>query len=233
MTDDDRQKASVLIQQSVREGKSAIALEGNNPSYWINLASVYRQIVGVVDGAADWSFQAYQQAVALEPVNPVSRLDMGGLLFAAGKYDEADRVFEAVVMSKNDLANGWYNWAYTAKKLNKLPDAVSRLTQALTLVPVDSGDYEKASKELADWKKELEELTKKQGAAAEALAPKAETLETPKPLPTGKTGVIPMPSGELNPPTPAATQPGGQASPTEVVKPLPTETVAPTKTQGP
>ncbi|MFZ2152881.1 MAG: tetratricopeptide repeat protein [Microgenomates group bacterium] len=197
MTDEDKQKASVLVQQAVREGKSAIALEGNNSSYWLNLASIYRQIVGVVDGSADWSFQAYQQAVALEPANPVSRLEMGGLLFAAGRYDEADRVFEAVVMSKNDFANAWYNWAYTAYKLNRLPDAVDRLAQAVALVPADSGDFEKANKELMDWKKQLEELTKK--VAAQQAAKQAETLETPKPLPTGKA-VIPAPSGELNPP---------------------------------
>jgi hypothetical protein len=27
--------------------------------------------------------------------------------------------FEQVVMAK-DYANGWYNWAYSAKKMNKL-----------------------------------------------------------------------------------------------------------------
>lgn len=209
MTDEDKQKASVLVQQAVREGKAAISLEQNNPSYWVNLASIYRQIVGVVDGSADWSYQAYQQAVAIEPVNPMTRLDMGGLLFAAGKFDEADRVFEAVVLSKNDLANGWYNWAHSAKKLNKLPDAVARLTQALALVSVDSGDYEKASKELTEWKKELEVLSKKE---VEQANKPAETLETAKPLPTGSAGVIPVPSGELNPP-PVTLQP------TRVVQP--------------
>lgn len=224
MTDEDKQKASVLVQQAVREGKAAISLEESNPSYWINLAAIYRQIVGVVDGAADWSYQAYQQAVAIEPVNPMSRLDMGGLLFAAGKYDEADRAFEAVIMSKNDLANGWYNWAHTAKKLNKLPEAVGRLTQAIALVPVDSGDYEQASKELTEWKKELEVLTKKQ---AEQVSKPAETLETPKPLPTGSTGVIPVPSGaDLNPPS-VSPIPTAKVSVTPSVSPTSGPTVAP------
>lgn len=224
MTDEDKQKASVLVQQAVREGKAAISLEEGNPSYWVNLAAIYRQIVGVVDGAADWSYQAYQQAVAIEPVNPMSRLDMGGLLFAAGKYDEADRAFEAVVMSKNDLANGWYNWAHSAKKLNKLPEAVGRLTQAIALVPVDSGDYEQANKELTEWKKELEALTKKQ---AEQTTKPAETLETPKPLPTGSAGVIPVPSGaDLNPPS-VSPIPTAQVSATPTVAPTSSPTVTP------
>lgn len=201
ISDEDKQKASVLIQQSVREAKAALALDSGNSFYWSNLAVIYRQIVGLVDGAADWSFQAYQQAVALDPVNPIIRLDMGGLLYAANRFDEADRVFEQVVLAKNDFANAWYNWAYTAKKMNKVADAVQRLTQAVALVPVDSGDFDTASKELGEWKKELEELQKKQGTSAEATAPKPETLVTPEPLPTtNKKNEVPVPTGELAPP---------------------------------
>ena len=189
MTDEDKQKASTLVQQAVREGKAAIALDENNPIYWLNLAMIYRQLVGVVDGAADWSYQAYQQAVVLEPANPISKLDLGGLLFAANKFQEADRVFEQVVTTKPDFANGWYNWAYSAKKLNKLEFAVARLTQAVALVPVTSGDYEKANGELIGWKKELEIVNAKakvSAASAEgSVEPKqAETLKAPEVLPT-------------------------------------------------
>ncbi len=199
ITEENKQKASTLVQQAVREGKAAIALDGNNPSYWTNLASIYRQLVGVVDGAADWSYQAYQQAVVLEPANPISKLDLGGLLFAANKFDEADRIFEQVVTAKPDFANGWYNWAYSAKKLNKLEFAVARLTQAIALVPTTSGDYEKASGELETWKKEL-------AASTEATAPKAETLKTAEPLPTGgKNDQVIVPTGEeLAPVVPTA-----------------------------
>jgi Tfp pilus assembly protein PilF len=206
VADADKQKASVLIQQAVREGKAAIALDPNNPNYWSNLASIYQSLIGVVDGSAGWSFQAYQQAAYLDPSNVITKLSMGGLLYAAGNYDQADRVFEQVVGEKQDYANGWYNWAYSAKMSNDLPDAVQRLTQALALVPVDSGDYDKASKELAAWQKELD-ATNKQAAAQ--VKP-AETLQTPQPLPTAsKTNKVVVPTGELQPPT-AAPQPTTQ-----------------------
>jgi Tfp pilus assembly protein PilF len=210
VSDDDKQKASVLIQQAVREGKAAISLDPNNPNYWLNLASIYRDLIGVVDGSADWSFQAYQQATYLEPANAVTKLEMGGLLYAAGRYDEADRVFEQVVTEKADYANGWYNWAYSAKMSNKLPDAVTRLTQALALVSADSGDYDKASKELTAWQKELDAATKQ---AAAAVKP-PETLQTAQPLPTtSKSNPVNVPTGELQPPTtellPTVTPAGG------------------------
>lgn len=199
ITDDQKQKAAVLIQQAVREGKAAVALDTGNASYWSNLASIYRQLVGSVDGSADWSYQAYSQAVALDPVNPSLRLDLGGLLFAAGKYEEADRLFEQVVSLKPDMANGWYNWAYTAKKLNKLGDAVNRLTQAVNLVPVTSGDFDKASKELEVWKKEYEDLVKQQSAQTQPKP--AETLMVPEALPTGTNkNSVDVPTGGLEPP---------------------------------
>jgi tetratricopeptide (TPR) repeat protein len=211
VSDDDKQKASVLIQQAVREAKAAITLDGNNPNYWTNLALIYQNLIGVVDGSADWSFQAYQQAVFLDPANAVTKLQLGGLLYAAGNYNQADRVFEQVVAEKQDYANGWYNWAYSAKMTNDLTSAVSRLTQALTLVPVDSGDYDKASKELTTWQKELDALTKQ--AQAQATKP-AETLQAPQPLPTAsKTGKVNVPTGELQPPT-VAPKPTVEAGPT-------------------
>jgi len=206
ISDEDKQKASTLIQQSVREAKAAAALDGNNPIHWSNLASIYRQLAGVVDGSADWSFQAYQQAIVLDPANPVTKLNLGGLLFAANRFDEADRIFEQVVTVKPNFANAWYNWAYSAKKMNKLDYAVQRLTQAVALVPADSGDFEKANAELTTWKKELDELNKKQAASAqESVEPKQpETLKTPDALPTttDKEQVVIPTGGELAPVVP-------------------------------
>lgn len=206
VADADKEKASVLIQQSVREGKAAVSLDQMDVANWTNLAQIYRKIIGVVDGAADWSFQAYQQAMVLDPTNAALDLDMGGLLFAAGRYEDADRLFEQAVTNKPDFANGWYNWAYNAKQMNRLADAVQRLNQAVLLVPVTSADYEKASGELAVWKKEYDEAVKKQGAAAEALAPKPETLKAPVPQPTvSKQEKVNVPPQDLAPPTPAVT----------------------------
>ena len=213
ITDDDKQKASVLIQQAVREAKASIALNNADPDKWLNLAGIYKELIGVVDGSADWSYQAYAQAVALNPTDPMSGLDLGGLLYAAGRYEEADRVFEQVVTNKADFANGWYNWAYSAKKLNKLPDAVNRLSQAVSLVPATSGDYDKASAELVTWKKEYDDAVKKyneQVKQQQEQQKQAETLSTQEPLPTGTAASkIAVPTGDIQPPavaTPSPTQ---------------------------
>lgn len=224
-SEDDKQKASVLIQQAVREGKAAVTLDQMNSLYWSNLATIYRGIIGAVDGSADYAYQAYTQAVALDPVNPLLRLDLGGLLFAAQRYDEADRAFEEVVVNKQDFANGWYNWANTAKQMNRIDLAVQRLTQAVALVPKDSGDYETANKELTAWTKEYDEAVKKQQELlaqqqAQQQQKKPETLKTAEPLPTiNPEEKVNVPAEQLEPPQPVVTP-----TPEETATPSPSVT---------
>lgn len=214
ISDEDKQKASTLVQQAVREAKSAVSLDPKNPIYWNNLAVIYKNLIGLVDDAATWSYQAYAEAVVFDPINPLLKLDMGGLLYAAESYDEADRIFQQAVESKSNYANAWYNWAYSAKKRNYLSDAVTRLTKAVDLVSAESGDYDQASKELDTWKKELEEATKKQQDALKQQ--QAETEKKPETL---------VPPAEK---MPEATNSARVVMPTGTVEaPIVTPTVAP------
>lgn len=230
ISDEDKEKVSVLLQQAVQEGKTTVSLDSLNPHYWANLASIYRAMVGVLDGSADWAYQAYTQATALDPADPMTKLDLGGLLYASNNFEEADRVFEDAVMAKQDLANAWYNWAYSAKQMNRIDLAVQRLGQAVALVPVDSGDYETANKELTAWKKELDEAIKQQQAALAAQQKAAEekepeTLKAPEPLPTvGEEEEVNVPAEGLEPPEVAVT-------PTPVPSQTPSPSVAPTGSQ--
>ncbi len=199
ISEEQKQQASVLLEQAVREAKAAIALDGGLVGYWSNLAFIYQQLIGSVEGVEDWCYQSLNQAIVLSPNDPGLRMELGGLSFGAGRYDEAERIFEDAVRLKPDMANAWYNWAHAAKKLNKIEMAVNRLSQAVALVPVDSGDYDLASKELEEWKKEYEELVKKYNEQVEAQKQKEpETLTTPEALPTG--GEMVLPEETMEPP---------------------------------
>ena len=202
MSDTDKENGTKLIQYSVNEAKTAINLDQSNAGYWSNLAVVYKSLIGLVDGASDWSIQAYQQAIALNPNDPLLKLNLGGIFFGLNDFESADRVFEEVVISKNDYANGWYNWAYSGKQLGKLELAVNRLKQALQLVPADSIDYETASKLLTEWEKELEEVNKKKtdGVNKTNLNDEEKSLTTPEALPTSVDGKEIQPNKEMEPP---------------------------------
>ena len=115
----------------------------------------------------------------------------------------------------------WYNWAYSAKKMNKLADAVQRLGQAVQLVPVTSGDYESATKELNLWKDEYNAAVAKAQAAQVTPTPTKtpESLSAPQPLPTmGKEEKVKVSAKDFAPPaiTPEVTptaQPTGIGGP--------------------
>jgi tetratricopeptide (TPR) repeat protein len=164
LTDEDKQQVSLLIQESINEAKSAAALEPRNVYPWENLAQIYRQIINLAEGADQWTISAYQQAVALDPVNPELRVALGGVYYGLGNYVQAGRIFENAVQLKTDLANGWYNWAWALKQQNQLFDAVQAMQQAVSLVDPSSADYEKALADFEEWRKELGEAVKDQQA---------------------------------------------------------------------
>jgi Tfp pilus assembly protein PilF len=212
LSTEDKEKASTLVQQAVREGQAAVSLDSNVAAYWSNLGSIYKSLVGVVDSALNWSVQSYQQAAVLDPVNPSINMQLGSISYGAGDYASAERYFEDAVKDKSDYANAWYNWAYAAKQQNNLQNAVTRLDQALKLIPADSDDYKKGKEELDKWNKELEEVVKKyqeqlkqQEAASKQQSSDSqktsEPLTTPQPLPTeGKEEKVNVPAKDLEPP---------------------------------
>lgn len=218
LPDTDKEQASTLIQQAVREAQSAVSLDKNIPAYWSNLGSIYKSLVGVVDEALNWSVQSYQQAAALDPISPTYNMELGSIAYGAQDYASAERYFEEVVKDKQDYANAWYNWAYAAKQQNSLQNAVTRLDQALKLVSTDSADYSSAKEELDKWNKELEEAIKQyqeqqkqqqeqqQTTQPDSTQQKStEPLTTPKPLPTeGQEEQVNVSAKDLEPPvTPA------------------------------
>ena len=205
---ENKEKASTLIQQAVRESQAAVNLDKNIGAYWANLGSVYQSLVGVVEGTFDWSVESYQQAIAADPVNSNYNLTLGSLMYGAQNYALAERYFEEAAIDKPDFANAWYNRAHSAKQQNKLQDAVTFMQQALNLVPADSEDYTKAKKELDDWQKQLDEaiaqyqeqLKQQQGQQQTQKPTETESLKTPEPLPTmGEEEKVNVPAEQLEP----------------------------------
>ena len=70
LTDQDKQTVTTLIQQSIREARTATQLNPLSSGNWQNLANLYRQLINFADGAQDFSSAAYIQAIQLDPANP-------------------------------------------------------------------------------------------------------------------------------------------------------------------
>jgi len=229
LSEEQRQQVRQLISQAVNEAKSAVALEPRNVNGWENLAQVYRQLIGLAQNADQWAISAYQQAIALDSLNPRLRVDYGGLLFGFDQYEEAAKQFELAVNLKNDYANAWYNWAYSLKQQDKLQPAVERLQQAVNLVDRDSKNYEKVKEELDQWKQELGEQ-EEESVKEEELT---EEITKPEPLPSPELDEpIELPEDAAPPLEEGITVPEGEeVTGEEESEPEPTETEEPQPTE--
>ena len=212
-SDEDRNNIIQLIQQAIREAKNATALDPNSPIAWQNLASVYRQLIGLADNAESWTVAAYTQAIALDPVNPQLRLDLGGVYFSLGNYEEAIRLFSQAVEAKPDWANAYYNLAAAYSQAQAYPQAVQAMRIVVDLLEPTSPDYQTAQDQL----KELEKLAESAAPPAqegEQLPPvdgepaQQPELITPTPIPSPSIEPIQLPDGSgIDLPAEPETQP--------------------------
>lgn len=200
----DRALLLQLLDYAVREAKNAITLAPLNADNWASLAAIYRNMAGFVQNAGDWSVLTYRQALAADPINPLLRLEMGGLFYLAGDFENAGSLFRDAALLKNDLPNAHYNlaWAYRQKGL--IGAAVNEMTVVTRLLPLDSPDYKKAGDELEQFKKLLPPPPTG-GPATPAVGPEELKLATP-----AAELAQPKPQKVL---LPEAAPEGGQASP--------------------
>lgn len=175
LTDQDKQTISQLVQQAIAQGQAAVALNTRLSNNWENLANIYRSLIPFAQGADQYAVATYSQAIALEPVNPLLRVTLGGVHYGAGRYEEAVKAFELATEAKPDFANAHYNLAVALREKGDIARAVTEMEQVLALVSPGSKDYETAQKELANLKSKL--------PTKPAASLPGETLEAPQPSP--------------------------------------------------
>ncbi|PIS15038.1 hypothetical protein COT63_02085 [Candidatus Shapirobacteria bacterium CG09_land_8_20_14_0_10_38_17] len=197
LSDQDKQQVTILIQQAIREAKAATAINPLLSSNWQGLAGVYRQIIGVAQGADQWALEALRQAVVLDPINPNLRVDLGGMFYGQSDYDSAQRQFEIAVDLKPDHVNAHYNLAAAYKAQEKWEKAVVEMKTVLSLVEPDSADFEKAKQEL----EELEAKLPKEEEPAVVEEGTGGQLQEPQLLPTPQVSPIELPLEEAAPDT--------------------------------
>lgn len=208
ISEQDRNNISQLVQQSIREAKAAVSIHPGLSVAWENLGKTYRAIMPLVSDADRFAIASYRQAIALDPVNPLLRVELGQVFYSIGEYDEASRAFELAVVAKDDLANAHYNLAVSLREQGKKQRASLEFNQALSYLREGTGDYDTVKKAVEDLGKETggfsEEIQKRessQGGQIPISAPSAlsPVVQPPIQLPEGaappiiEEGVTPTP----------------------------------------
>jgi tetratricopeptide (TPR) repeat protein len=218
ISDQDRQNITQLVQQAIREAKVAIALNRNKVTNWENLANLYRNLINFAQGADQWAIASYIQAIRLDPTNPILRINLGGLYFSLGNYDEAIRQFQISTELKPDYANAYYNLSAAYREKGEFLRAFDYMNIVTNMVDVNSGDYQRAQRELDELRKKLPE------AVEPTEVKEAETLQEPESLPT------PILTPPLELPEEAQPEISPEPSPSPTPEPTAIPTLSPTLT---
>lgn len=171
----DREKIVTLVQQAIREAKVAVNLNPHRTQSWETLASIYRQLIGVAEGADKWAISSLTQAISTDPHNPALYLQLGGLHYSLKNYPDAAKFFSQAMVLKPNWPNAHYNLAAAYKQQGQLNQAIQSLNDTLDLLDPASADYTKATTE-------LQVLTDK--IAASETATSSGELSLPTPIPT-------------------------------------------------
>jgi hypothetical protein len=182
LSDKDSNNIAERIKIAIAEGKAATTLNSLKSLNWENLATIYRNILTTAQGADVWTVTAYQRAIVLDPNNPIYRLDLGGVYYTLGAYQQAQQLFGDAIQRKSDWSNAYYNYAWASYQKQDYQTAVNAMQSAITYLDpkANKTDLEKAQKELEEFKKKLPADQTKEGSES-AQAQQNQQLSLPTP----------------------------------------------------
>ncbi len=201
ISDTDRQNITQAIQASINESKAAVALNPLNASHWENLATVYRNIINVVQGADGWAVASYQEAIRLDPQNPNLRLNLGGIYYSLGAYEDAARMFEQAAVLKPDWSNSRYNLAWASAQKGDFVRAAQEMQLVINMLdPIkDQADLKKAQADLQTF---VAKIPKAQQPTEEQNPPQPQQLSLPTPPPATVEPKLELDKNDAQPPSP-------------------------------
>lgn len=173
-----QQTAYALVQQGITTARQATTLAPQSPIAWQNLSSVYRALIGVGQNAQDFAVQAAQQATVLDSANPQEYLNLGGLYYQIGQYDNAIRMFQQAIALKNDYANAYYNLGHAYEQKGDLQSALTAYQAVRNLVANDKANAAKIDAEIAALQARIGN-----GTNAPTTTPTSSTTQQPLALP--------------------------------------------------
>jgi len=203
-----QQNILTLIQQSINAGRSATTIAPLTSFNWNNLSSIYRSLIGFGQNADQFTILTAQQAIALDTNNPQQYIELGGVYYQLGNYDEAIRQFQFAITLKQDYANAYYNLGHALEMKGNFDTALQAYQNVKTLVANDPTNTQKIDADIAALQAKIGQKQAANPSANAAAAEPQQPINVNKPttqLPERKPPVE-IPSPAVSPiPTKAAT----------------------------
>lgn len=143
-----QQTVLTLTQQSINAARQATVVSPQSAVNWNNLSSIYRSLIGFGQNAENFAISSGQQAAALDPTNPQQYINLGGIYYQLGQWDNAQNQFQIAVNLKPDLANAYYNLGHALEQKGDLKGALAQYQIVKNLVVNDKKSLEAINKEI-------------------------------------------------------------------------------------
>ena len=150
--------AQNLIATAINIGKRATDLAPLNVDNWLARAAIYRAVIGLINGAEQWAFDAYNETIKLEPQNPFYYLELGrtyvlssDMLAQAAQKDKdaaakqkdylakAEEFLKKSVELKPAYAQALFELALVYDRSGQSNEAIASMVQTRDLYPQDIG----------------------------------------------------------------------------------------------
>lgn len=143
-----QQDILTLIQQSINSGRNAVTVSPQTALNWNNLSSIYRSLINFGENADQFAVATNQQAIALDPTNPQQYINLGGIYYQLGLWDQAQNQFQLAVQLKPDYANAYYNLGHALEEQGQLEQALAQYLVVRNLVSSDKASLDKINEEI-------------------------------------------------------------------------------------
>lgn len=200
-----------LIQQSINSARAAVTISPATSFNWNNLASIYRSLIGFGQNADKFTILSLNQAIALDPKNPQQYVDLGGVYYQLGQFDEAMRQFQTAINLKQDYANAYYNLGHALEEKGDYTQAMAMYQTVKQLVEGNETNIKKINADIANLNKKVEA---KNGQQPQQPQKQASTSASVTPIPSNQQQAIDVNKADTTLPTrnPRETIPGPTVS---------------------
>ncbi len=149
ISESEKEQVTIFIQESINEGKAAVAINNKSSENWEFLGKTYHLLIPFTKGADIFAIESYKEAIALDPINPNLRIKLGEVYMIQKKYDDAIELFNLAILAKDDHPNAHFNLALAYKEKGEIEKAKTELDKTLELVDKENDkDYEMILKEI-------------------------------------------------------------------------------------
>mgnify|MGYP001558814722 CR=1 FL=1 len=146
-----RTDIETLIKKSLIEAKAAVDLNPLESDNYRAAGLIYTNLIGAVTDAGSEAKRLLEQAVRLNPYDPLLRLDLASLYATNGQEETATDIIRGALKLKSDYILARYQLSRLLTKLKKYREAREEYKVLLNLIGNNNPEfYKKVEKEMGE-----------------------------------------------------------------------------------